>query len=127
MLRNKYTDTYVQKGEIPGFSSYIEHTSALTQLQYEARINHKYLTVVWLDLANAYGSITHQLIQVAMHQYYIPDHSSNFFMNYFNNIHLRFSLSRFTTTSFKKVMPPGWFINCSSWFKHEYQGSKKRY
>jgi len=58
MLRNKYTDTSVQKGEIPGFSSYVEHTSALTQLRHEARINHKDLTVVWLDQDNAYGSHT---------------------------------------------------------------------
>jgi len=27
MLRNKYTDTSVQKGDIPGFSSYVDHTS----------------------------------------------------------------------------------------------------
>ena len=33
--------------------------------------------MVWLDLAHAYGSIPHQLIQVAMHQDYIPDHLSN--------------------------------------------------
>ena len=71
----------------------------------------------------------HQLIQVAMHQYYIPDHSSNLIMNYFNNNHLRFSRSRFTTTSFKNVLPQGFIAsslsNCLSWFKHDYQGSKK--
>ena len=129
MLRNKYTDTSVQKGEIPGFSSYVEHTSALTQLLHEARINHKDLTVVWLDQAHAYGSIPHQLIQLALHQYYIPDHSSNLIMNYFNNNHLRFSRSRFTTTSFKNILPQGFIAsslsNCLSWFKHDYQGSKK--
>jgi len=65
-------------------------------------LNHKDLAVVWLDIVNAYGSIPNQLIQVVMHQYYIPDHSSNLIMNYFNNNHFRFSSSRFTTTSFKK-------------------------
>ena len=110
MLRNKYTDTSVQKGEIPGISSYVEHTSALTHLLNKARTSHKNLTLVWLDLANAYGYITHQLIQVAMYQYYIPDHLSNLIMNYFNNNHLRFSNSRFTTSSFKKVLSQGCFI-----------------
>jgi len=57
MLGNKYTDISVQKGDIPGFSSYVEYTSALTQLLHESRINSKYLTVVCLDQANAYGSI----------------------------------------------------------------------
>jgi len=97
MLINKYTDTSVQKGEIPGFSNYFEHTRAMTKLLHEAMIKHKDLTVVWLGLANAYGYIPHQLIQVAMHQYYIQDHVSNLIMNYFNNIHIRF---RFTTTIF---------------------------
>ena len=41
MLRNKYTDTSVQKGEIPGISSYVEHTSALTHLLHKARTSHK--------------------------------------------------------------------------------------
>jgi len=82
----------------------------MAQPLHEARINHTDLTVVWLDLANAYGSITHQLIQVAMHQYYISDHSSNLIMNYFNNNHLRFSSRRFTTARFKKVLPQGCFI-----------------
>ena len=59
MLDNKYVDTSVQKGGIPGFSGCAEHTSALTQLLHEARIDHKDLTVIWLDLANAYGSIPH--------------------------------------------------------------------
>ena len=79
----------------------------MVHLLHEARINHKDLTVVWLDLANAYRSI---LIQVAMYQYYIPDHSSNLIMNYFNNNHLRFSSSRFTNARFKKVLAQGCFI-----------------
>ena len=48
----------VKKVDIPGLSSYVEHTHVLTQLLHEARINRKDLTVVWLDLANAYGSHT---------------------------------------------------------------------
>ena len=57
MLRHKYTDASVQKGEIPGVSNSFEHTRAMTQLLHEAIINHKDLTVVWLDQAHAYGSI----------------------------------------------------------------------
>ena len=100
----------VKKVDIPGLSSYVEHTHVLTQLLHEARINHKDLTVVWLDQDNAYGYIPHQLIQLAMHQCYITDHSSNLIMNYFNNNHFGFSISRFTTTNFKKVLPQEYVI-----------------
>ncbi|XP_060589724.1 uncharacterized protein LOC132744948 [Ruditapes philippinarum] len=97
MIENKYIDTSVQKGGIPGFSGCAEHTSALTQLLHEARINQKDLTVVWLDLANAYGSIPHQLILEALQHYHVPEQATNLVTSYINNIHLRFSCSRFTT------------------------------
>ena len=88
MLRNKYTHL---------FSNYFEHTREMTQLLHEAIINHKDLTVVWLDQDNAYGSIPHQLIQVVMHQYYIQDHVNNLFMNYFNKIHLKLYYAHLNT------------------------------
>ena len=97
MLSNQYINTSVQKGGIPGFSGCVEHTSALTQLLHEARINHKDLSVIWLDLANAYGSIPHQLILEALHHYHIPDHATKLIQSYFSNIYLRFSCEQFTT------------------------------
>ena len=97
MMDNTYLDTSVQKGGVPGFSGCVEHTSALTQLLHEARINDKNLTVVWLDIANAYGSIPHQLIQAALKHYHVPAHASKLIMDYYSNIHLRFSSQNFTT------------------------------
>lgn len=41
---------------------------------HEARSKKGDLTVVWLDLANAYGSIPHDLIRIALKHYHIPDH-----------------------------------------------------
>jgi hypothetical protein len=32
LLANKYVDTSLQKGGIPGFSGCVEHTSAITQM-----------------------------------------------------------------------------------------------
>lgn len=46
-----------QKGGIPGVPGYLEHT----QLLREARENPSNLAVLWLDLANAYGSIPHKV------------------------------------------------------------------
>ncbi|XP_052251742.1 uncharacterized protein LOC127858578 [Dreissena polymorpha] len=48
------------------------------------------LTVVLLDLANAYVSIPHQLIETALRHYHIPESARNLIMNYFNGINLRF-------------------------------------
>ena len=59
MTDNNYVDTSVQKGGISDFSGCVEHTSALSQLIREARIRNGGLTLVWLDVANANGSIPH--------------------------------------------------------------------
>ena len=60
LLSNKYIDISVQKGVVPGESGCVEHTSVLSQIIRDARENKGYLAVLWLDLANAYGSIPHK-------------------------------------------------------------------
>jgi hypothetical protein len=72
MTENKYIDTPIQKGAIPGFSGCLEHTGVLSQMIREAKDKKGDLTVVWLDLSNAYGSIPHALISTAMELYRIP-------------------------------------------------------
>ena len=52
-LANKYIDTSIQKGGVPGVSGCMEHTVILSQLIREAKAEKKGLVVVWLDTANA--------------------------------------------------------------------------
>ena len=59
-LANEYLDISVQKGGIPGVSGCIEHTSVLSQIIKEAIKNKGDLAVIWLDLANAYGTLPHK-------------------------------------------------------------------
>lgn len=61
MLTNNYIDIAVKKGRVPGVSGCIEHSSVLTQIIREARKEKGELDVIWLDLANAYGSMQHKM------------------------------------------------------------------
>jgi hypothetical protein len=72
LLQNKNIDTAVQKGEVPGVSRCVEHTGVITQIIKEARENKGDLAVIWLDLANAYGSVPHQMIQKTLQLYHVP-------------------------------------------------------
>lgn len=65
MVKNKYVDTSIQKGGIPGLSGCLEHTGILSKLIPEPKECKGNLTVIWLDLTNAYGSIPHGLINAA--------------------------------------------------------------
>ena len=65
------------------------------------------LMVAWLDLANAYGSIPHGLINAAMEQYHIPQHIRGMITSYFVGFKLQFNTAHFTTQwqDLEKVIP----------------------
>lgn len=67
MTENGYINTSIQKGGrgVPGFSGCLEDTTILSHLIQEARRSKGNLSVVCLDLANAYGSMPHNLINKA--------------------------------------------------------------
>ncbi|XP_039504261.1 uncharacterized protein LOC120460516 [Pimephales promelas] len=91
LLKNTYIDTSVQKGGIPGVPGCIEHTGVVTQLIREAREGKGDLAVLWLDLANAYGSIPHRLVELALSRYHVPEKIQNLILDYYNNFSLRVS------------------------------------
>ena len=72
MLENSYLDSSIQKGFMPATPGCTEYHSKLSTIIYEARNRHKTLAVCWLDLANAYGSVHHSLIQYSLHHYHAP-------------------------------------------------------
>ena len=97
LLKNEYIDTSIQKAGVPGFSGCLEHNTVITELIREAKEDKGNLATVWLDLANAYGSVPHRLIERAMTQYHIPDNIQDIIRRYYNNIKVRFTIRSFTT------------------------------
>ena len=96
ILENNYLDVSVQKGGIPGFAGCLEHTSVLTQLIKEARDN-KELSVVWLDLTNAYGPIPHKLVAETLNRYHVPNEIQNMLAQYYERCYIRFNVGERTT------------------------------
>ena len=66
---NKFTDTSIQKGCMEKIPRCWEHLSMVWRALKEARAKKSNLGVIWLDIANAYGSIPHKLIVFALHIY----------------------------------------------------------
>ena len=57
-----YVDESVQKAGVPGITGCIEHAFTIWDAIQEAKKTNESLNVVWLDLANAYGSVSHELL-----------------------------------------------------------------
>ena len=96
-LANKYIDTTIQKGGIPGVSGCLEHTALLSQLIQEAKAEKKNLVVTWLDISNAYGSIPHKLIGKALEAAHVSKEMIDLIGNYYENPKIRFATKHFTT------------------------------
>ena len=60
------------------------------------------MAVLWLDLANAYGSIPHKLVETALIKYHVPEGIRNLILNYYNDFKLRVS-SEVTTSDWQKL------------------------
>ena len=69
----------------------------LTKIIREAKENKGDLTVLWLDLANAYGSIPHKLVDLTLAKYHIPLRVRDKLKHYFNNFVMRFTVADYTT------------------------------
>lgn len=87
--RAEHLPTSVQKGGILGMPGCLEHTGAVTQLIKEARENQGNLSVLWLDLANAYGPIPLKLVQLTLTKYHVPSRIRDLIADYHSNFRMR--------------------------------------
>ncbi len=88
IIGNGYIDTSVQKGGVAGMPGCLEHTGVLTQLLREAKESKGDLTVLWLDLANAYGSMPHKLVEEALMRHHVLPSVCDLIADYFKNLWL---------------------------------------
>lgn len=92
----------MQKGGIPNVPGCLEHTGVVTQLIGEAQENKEDLVVLWLDHANAYGSIPHKLVEEALNWHHILGKFRELILDYYNGFSLRVAAGS-TTSEWLKL------------------------
>ncbi|MGY8822248.1 MAG: reverse transcriptase domain-containing protein [Pseudomonadales bacterium] len=73
IIGNKLISSSIQKGCMEKVPGVWEHISMVWSSLSEARERKENLSVIWLDVANAYGSIPHKLIFFALRRYGVPE------------------------------------------------------
>lgn len=96
--RNNLVDTTIQKAGIPGFSGCLEHTSMIWHQIQTAKKEKSDLHVVFLDLANAFGSVPHNFLWSSFDFFRIPGTITHLVQEYFQDLQLCFTMPDFTTT-----------------------------
>ena len=86
MVRNKFVQTQVQKAFIDGVPGCIEHATVLMEALRDARAAKRSICVTWLDLANAYGSVRHMLVQFALEWYHVPRDFCEMMFHYYDRL-----------------------------------------
>lgn len=79
--------------EIQGFSRCLHHTSLISLARQGGP---KWTTVVWLDQVNAYDSMLHELIEVAMNTYHVPLQEKKIVGDYYYGIEIGYTFGKFT-------------------------------
>ena len=96
---NRFIDTSIQKGCMEKVPGCWEHMSLVWSALKDARQRKTSLANIWLDIANAYGSIPHRLIFFALRRYGVPNQWITLIKNYYFGLY---------TKSFSKTAPSDW-------------------
>ena len=65
----------------------------ITQIIKEARQNKGELAVIWLDLANAYGTIPHKLVEPTLARYHVLEKFRSLIHDYYAQFNMRFTVN----------------------------------
>ena len=99
ITNNKFINTSVQKGCMEKVPGCWEHMSMVWSALKDARVNKSSVANIWLDIANAYGSIPHRLIFFALERYGVDNKWIAIIKNYYAGLY---------TKSFSHSAPSTW-------------------
>ncbi len=84
MISNAYFQRSKQKGFLQGIAGCSEHVAALKAALRDAKSSYRQIIVAWIDLKNAFGSVSHNLIQFALNWYHVPDQLAQIILTYYD-------------------------------------------
>lgn len=109
-VRNAYIPRSVQKGFLTGISGCVEHSFMLFEAMKEAKYEQRQIVTAWLDLADAYGSARHNLIQFALNWYHVPKPMQAIIFNYYDKLMAKVTTKNWSSDFF--LLDIGLFQGC---------------
>ena len=96
--------TEFQKAFTPGVAGCMEHQEKLWKTLVDAQYNQKSVNVCWIDLANAYGSVSHNLIHFALKHYNAASPFQNIVNNFYTNPSATIITKEWSTNVFRFLL-----------------------
>ena len=85
LLSNGIINSEVQKAFLPGISGCFEHNIVLQEAIKNARVSKKTLHLTFFDLADAFGSVPHDLIIYTIKQHGLPANIESYMTKMLNS------------------------------------------
>ena len=104
MQENNYMSTCIQKAFCRGVPGCTEHQNKLWNTLIDAKTQQKCVYVCWIDLANAFGSVDHQLIHLALQHYHAPDQFQQLVRNMYSDISAQVVTKNWVTAPFQMAL-----------------------
>lgn len=101
LSKNKYVETHYQKGFSPGISGTFEHIAEMTHLINKSRTKQNSLTITLLDLRNAFGEVSHNLIKSVLQFHHLPVEVCNLVENIYQDFYVSITSKDFRTDYIK--------------------------
>ncbi len=86
LIGNNYIDNSMQKAFINNINGTIEHNQLLQEIISHARVNKRTCHITFFDLKDAFGSISHSLIDHCLERYHIPENVRTYIKELYSNI-----------------------------------------
>jgi hypothetical protein len=86
LVGNCYIKIKIQKGFLADMAGCLEHNFALWEALRDATTAQRTIVTTWIDLANAYGSVRHNLIQFALDWYHVPKFFQDLIFDYYEKL-----------------------------------------
>jgi hypothetical protein len=110
LVMNNYIKRETQKGFLAGVAGCMEHSFALFEALRNAKASHRQIVVTWIDLANAFGSVRHNLIQFALDWYHVPKMIQQLIFDYYEKLKAKVQTKGWSTGFF--LFDIGLFQGC---------------
>ena len=86
LVDNQYLDQCVQKGFQKGIKGCVDHSLLLSKLIYTVRKKRHSAHIMWVDIANAFGSVPHEVLSRALQSLHVPQWLQSYIKNFYSNI-----------------------------------------
>ena len=101
LLDNKIIDPAVQKAFLPGISGCFEHNIVMQEIIKQARVSKKTLHLTFFDLADAFGSVPHELIRLTLEKHGLPNNIQGYMDKVLDNGWASVNTKSWTSQRFK--------------------------